>query len=273
MSTSLELGKKFYKRTGEEERCDKSIYQQAIGCLTCVSTVAVVTLSQFMSDPIKEHWMGVKRMLRYIKGALSYGLKFSANDDACDLYGFSDANWARDVDNRRSTSGCVFKVDNSTVSWCSKKQATVAKSTTEAKYVALSQTTQEAIYLRKLLADLGCKADSPTVLKEDNLGAIELSRNPRFHNRTKHIDVTFRFICERIASNEVNVVYCPSSDMLADIMTKGLARDRFKKTQKLVEHNFMSARILIVIFLLFILEDTHYRLIKWERWRNNNHEM
>ena len=273
MSTSLELGKKFYKRTGEEERCDKSIYQQATGCLTYVSTVAVVTLSQFMSDPIKEHWMGVKRMLRYIKGALSYGLKFSANDDACDLYGFSDANWARDVDNRRSTSGYVFKVDNSTVSWCSKKQATVAKSTTEAKYVALSQTTQEAIYLRKLLADLGCKADSPTVLKEDNQGAIELSRNPRFHNRTKHIDVTFRFICERIASNEVNVVYCPSSDMLADIMTKGLARDRFKKTQKLVEHNFISARILIVIFLLFILEDTHYRLIKWERWRNNNHEM
>ena len=162
MSTPLESGKKFHKRTDEEERCDKSIYQQAIGCLAYVSTAtrpdiaaAVVTLSQFMSDPSKEHWMGVKRMLRYIKGTLSYGLKFSVTDDKYDLYGFSDADWAGDADNRRSTSGYVFKVADSTVNWCRKKQATVAKSTTEAEYVALSQATQEAIYLRTLLADLG----------------------------------------------------------------------------------------------------------------------
>ena len=140
-----------------------------MGCLTYVSTAArpdiaaaVVTLSQFMSDPSKEHWMGVKRMLRYIKGILGYGLKFSENLDECNLYGFSDADWAGDADNRQSTSGYVFKVANSTVSWCSKNHATVTKSTTEAEYV-LSQATQEAIYLRKLLADLCCKADSPTV--------------------------------------------------------------------------------------------------------------
>ena len=175
MSTPLELGKKFYKRTDEEERCDKSIYQQAIGFPTYVSTatrpdiaVAVVTLSQFMSDPSKEHWMGVKRMLRYIKGTLSYGIE-------CDLYGFSNADRARDADNRLSTSGYVFKVDNSTISRCSKKQATVAKATTEADYVTLSQATQEAIYLRKLLADLGCKADSPTVLKEDKEDKVPYS--------------------------------------------------------------------------------------------------
>ena len=172
---STQSGKKFHKRTNEEEQCDKSIYQQAIGCLTYVSTAtrpdiaaAVLTLSQFMSNPSKEHWMGVKRVLRYIKGTLSYGLKFSVKNDECGLYGFSDVDWAGDGDNRRSTSGYVFKVANSTVSWCSKKQATVAKSTTEAECVALSQAKQEAIYLRKLLADVGCKADSPTVLKGDN---------------------------------------------------------------------------------------------------------
>ena len=122
-----------------------------MGCLTNVSiatrqdiAAAVVTLLQFMSDPSKEHWMGLKRMFRYIKGTLSYGLKFSVNDDECDLYGFSDADWAGDADNRRSTSRYVFNV---------------AKSTTEAEFVALSQATQEAIYLRKLLADLRCKAD------------------------------------------------------------------------------------------------------------------
>ena len=241
ISTPLESGKKFHKQTDEEERCDKSIYQQAIGCLTYVLTAtrpdiaaAVVTLSQFMSDPSKEHWIGVKRMLRYIKGMLSYGLRFSVNDDEYDLYGFSDADWAGDADSRQSSSGGVFKVANSTVSWCSKKQATVAKSTTEAEYVALSQATQEAIYLRKLLPDLGCKADSPTVLKEDNQGAIVLPRNPKFHNRTKHIDVAFHFIRERIASNEVKDAYCPANDMLADIMTKGLARDRFQKLKNLL---------------------------------------
>lgn len=113
-------------------------------------------------------------MLRYIKGTLTHGLKFSVNDYECDLYGFSDTESAGDADNRRSTLGYVFKVANSTVSSFSKKQATVATSTTKAEYVALSQATQEAIYLRKLLADLACKADSPTVLKEDNKGAIEL---------------------------------------------------------------------------------------------------
>ena len=99
ISTPLESGKKFHKQTDEEERCDKSIYEQAIGCLTYVLTAtrpdiaaAVVTLSQFMSDPSKEHWIGVKQMLRYIKGTLSYGLRFSVNDDEYDLYGFSDAD-------------------------------------------------------------------------------------------------------------------------------------------------------------------------------------
>ena len=252
VSTLLESGKKFHKRADEEERCDKSIYQQAIGCLTYVSTAtrpdiaaAVVTLSQFMSDTSKEHWMGVKRVLRYIKGTPSYGLKFTVNVDECDLYGFSDADWAGDADNRWSTSGYVFKVANSTVSWCCKKQATVAKSTTEAEYVALSQATQEAIYFRKLLADLGCKADSPTVLKDNNQGAIELPRNLRFHHRTKHIDVAFHFIRERIASNEVKVVYCPSNEMLADIMTKGLA----SKSQRLDEHLCLLEHSLFFCYL------------------------
>ncbi|CAB3979521.1 effector candidate [Paramuricea clavata] len=92
------------------------------------------------------HWNGVKRLLRYIKGTLNFGLKFtSENDDenGDELYGYSDANWAGDVDSGRSTSGYVFKVANSTVSWCSKKQASVTKSTTEAEYVALSEATKK----------------------------------------------------------------------------------------------------------------------------------
>ena len=98
-----------------------------------------------MADPSNDHWLGIKRLLRYIKGTLMYGLKFIAHQNDDDLYGFADANWAGDVDTRRSTSGYVFMVANGVVSWSSKKQSTVAKSTTEAEYVALSQATQEAI--------------------------------------------------------------------------------------------------------------------------------
>lgn len=235
VSTPLEPGVTFHKRLNDEEPCDKHVYQQAIGCLTYVSTAtrpdiaaAVSILSTLTSDPSKEHWTGIKRLLRYIKGTLNFGLKFRAHGDE-ELYGYSDANWAGDVDTRRSTSGYVFKIADSTISWSSRKQATVAKSTTEAEYVSLSQATQEAIWMRQLLSDVGHKADKPTLLYEDNQGAIEIAKNQRLHSRTKHIDITFHFIRERISSNEIKVMYCESESMLADIMTKGLSKIRFEK--------------------------------------------
>ena len=112
-----------------------------------------------MSCPSKAHWTGVK---------------FSCfSDENSQIIDYSDADWAGDLDTRRSTSGYVFQTGQSTVSWCSKRQATVAKSTTEAEYVALSQVTQEAVWLRHLLADLGYSMNSPTTVFEDNQGAIE----------------------------------------------------------------------------------------------------
>ena len=243
ISTPLETT--CHKRTEEEEGFDKNLYQQAIGCLTYISTAtrpdisaAVSILSSYMSNPSKQHWNGVKRLLRYIKGTLNFGLKFttSENDDenGDELYGYSDANWAGDVDSRRSTSGYVFKVANSTVRWCSKKQASVTKSTTEAEYVALSQATQEAIWMRRLLSDIGCKSEEPTTMYEDNQGAIEISKNARFHNRTKHIDVRFHFVREKVLSNEVKVIYCPTEHMLADIMTKGLTKKIFQRLRSML---------------------------------------
>ena len=237
----------YHQLTDEEEAFDKNLYQQAIGCLTYISTAtrpdisaAVGVLSSYMSNPSKEHWNGVKRLLRYIKGTINYGLKFKANEsdglneNGDELYGYSDANWAGDVDSRRSTSGYVFKVANCTVSWSSKKQASVTKSTTEAEYVALSQATQEAIWMRKLLSDIGCKSEEPTTMYEDNQGAIEISKNAKFHNRAKHIDVRFHFIREKVSTNEVKVVYLSTEDMLADIMTKGLTKKRFQRLRSML---------------------------------------
>ena len=107
----------------------------------------------------------------------------------------------------------------------------LSQSTTEAEYVALSQATQEAIWIRRLLCDLGRKADGPTLINEDNQGAIEIARNPKFHNRTEHIDTTFPFIRERIVWKEIKVEYCSTHDMIADIMIKALPKDRFERSR------------------------------------------
>ena len=236
VSTPIETGKRFQSSQDNDELFNINIYQQAVGCLTYLSTatrpdiaVAVNKLSRFMSKPNQEHWSGVKRIFRYLKGTLDFGLKFSVDEGNLQLIGFSDADWAGDIDTRHSTSGYIFQIGNSTISWCSKKQITVAKSTTEAEYVSLALAAQEAIWLRSLLSDLGQKVTSPTNIFEDNQGAIQLAKNPKFHNRTKHIDVTYHFIRERVNSDEISVTYCSTNEMKADIMTKGLSKVLFEK--------------------------------------------
>ena len=241
VSTPLEPGRKFQQLSSSDELFDVQTYQQAIGCLTYISTAtrpdiaaAVGALSQYMSKPSKDRWMGVKRILRYLKGTLKYGLQFSAQEEKPELFGYTDADWAGDVDTRRSTSGYVFQIGSGTVSWSSRKQQTVAKSSTEAEYVALSSATQEAVWLRRLMKDLGRQMDAPTTIYEDNQGAIELAKNAKFHNRTKHIDICHHFVRERVVSNEIRVIYCPTEDMIADIMTKGLAKLTFEKLRDLL---------------------------------------
>ncbi|CAB3992364.1 Hypothetical predicted protein [Paramuricea clavata] len=157
-----------------------------------------------MSKPSKEHWHGAKRVLRYIKGTVNYGLVFE---------GINAQN-----------------INGSTVSWCSKRQPCVTRSTTEAEYVALSHATQEIVWLRRLLNDIGEKQDQPSIMNEDNQGAIELvSNNPRFHNRTKHIDVAYHFVREKVGDKSINVNYCSTDKMLADVMRKSLPRQTFQK--------------------------------------------
>ena len=150
------------------------------------------------------------------------------------MRGYSDADWAGDLDTRRSTSGYVFQIGDSTVSWSSKRQSTVAKSTAEAEYVALSFATQEAVWLRQLLDSLGFPARDATVIFEDNNGAIDLSRNDKYHNRTKHIDISHHFVRERVESKEIDVLPCNTNDMVADILTKGIPRVQFEKLREML---------------------------------------
>ncbi len=151
-----------------------------------------------------------------------------------DLIGYSDADWAGDHDDRHSTSGLVFLMANGAVSWSSRKQSLVALSTSEAEYVALSVATQEAVWLRRLMADICESAKGPTDLFEDNQGTIAMAKNPVSHSRTKHIDIKYHYVREAIQEKAIQVTYCPTENMLADLLTKPLPRVRHQSLRKLI---------------------------------------
>ena len=169
-----------------------------------------------------------KRILRYLKGTVNFALKYQKSECGT-LIGYSDSDWANDPDDRHSTTGNVFLMANGAISWLSKKQAIVALSTSEAEYVALSSATQEAVWLRRLLNALNAIPDEPTIMMEDNQGAIAISRNPVEHARTKHIDIRYHFVREAIKDRVIELRYCSSQNMIADILTKPLPRGQFEK--------------------------------------------
>ena len=181
-----------------------------------------------MSKPSKEHWSAAKRVLRYIKGTLDHGLVFERSDDF-QLIGYSDADWAGDLHSRKSTSGYIFKLGECMISWKSHKQPVVALSTTEAEYIALCTATQEGVWLRHLLESVGQGQNGPTRILEDNQGAVYLSKNPRDHPRTKHIDIKYHYVRDTVNENIMNIIKCDTKDMVADIFTKSLPRPAFQK--------------------------------------------
>ncbi|KAG6616766.1 RxLR effector candidate protein [Phytophthora cinnamomi] len=148
---------------------------------------------------------------------------------AAELCGYSDADWAGDIESRRSTSGYAFMMNGGCISWRSKKQRTVALSSTEAEYMALSEATQEAVWLKVFLRELGEMASDEAIkIYEDNQGSIALAKNPEFHKRTKHIDIRYHFVREKVEDGQVVLEYCSTKDMLADIMTKAITSVQFE---------------------------------------------
>ena len=239
VATPIDPNQSLIKLKDDEQSVNLQDYQAVIGCLTYAMTISrpdlatsVGILSQFMSKPGQNHWKAVTRVLRYIKGSLNIGLKFDASyQTPVDVIGFTDADWAGDVVERKSTSGYVFQICGGTVSWRSKRQEIVALSSTEAEYKALSFAAQELMWLRSFLKDLGYEQKT-NILNEDNQGAIALSKNPDNHSRTKHIDVRYHYIRDLVEKKKVEVNYCPTNNNLADLMTKGLPRPRFEELCK-----------------------------------------
>ena len=216
----------------EATQGEKMKYQSAVGSLMYAMlgtrpniAYAVSKVSQFSMNPNSTHWIAVKRIFRYLAGTPNRGLYYGVTGTAT---GFTDADWGGS-DDRKSIGGYTFLLNGSTISWNSKKQSTVALSSTEAEYMALTQAVKESIWLQVLLSDLGAgrHQEEERNINIDNQGALALARNPEFHARKKHIDIQYHFVREHAETGKIRLTYCPTTDMTADIFTKALPQPAF----------------------------------------------
>ncbi|GJT30182.1 retrovirus-related pol polyprotein from transposon TNT 1-94 [Tanacetum coccineum] len=193
---------------------DASVYRSLVGRLIYLTharpdiSYAVGVLSRFMHRPTKHHFGAMKRVLHYLVGTQDYGIWFSKTKDFR-LKG-TDSDWAGSVDDMRSTSGNCFTLGTAAISWSSKKQASVALSSTEAEYVAAAAASCQAIWLRRILKDVGHEQVKPAIIKCDNKSTVLLARNPIYHGRTKHIEIKHHYIRELIANREIQLEECRS---------------------------------------------------------------
>lgn len=233
-STPIENRLKLSK--GDDQNRTTQPFRELVGCLSYASlttrpdlAASVNFYSQFQSCPSDEHWAHLKRILRYVKGSLDFGLVFRADKAAPLLEVFSDADWANDSSDRRSVSGGVFKVFGCTVSWLTRKQQTVALSSTEAELSALCTVTCHEMWLNRLLYDLGYSSKEPICVYEDNQSAMRIAEESKDFGRVKHIDVKFHFLRDLIRDGCIVLKYLPSADQPADMMTKGLPVAAFRR--------------------------------------------
>jgi histone deacetylase 1/2 len=175
-------------------------------------------ICQFLHAPTTTHWTTAKRI---IQGTLTVGLTFQRSSPTL-LNAFSDADWARCLDDHCSTGGFAIFFGPNLISWCARKQATVTRSSTEAEYKAMTNAIAEIIWVEALLRELGVSLHTPPCLWCDNIGATYLSVNPIFHAHTKHIKINFHFTQERVASKDIQIKVISSKDQLADGFTKAL---------------------------------------------------
>ncbi len=218
---------------------------------------SITVAARFAKNSSHAHIKAVKTILRYLKGSMDCGIIYGDEGEPLSIKGYSDSNWAGDKESHRSTSGFIFILNRGPVSWCSKRQATVALSSMEAKYIALTLAAKEATWLRLLLTKLGLLqphdphakifikennisaealltnatvrggGEEAIPLRGDNQSSIALAHNPVLHSRTKHIDIQHHYIWDDISAGEIQLTYMPTAEMIADGLTKPLTHAKF----------------------------------------------
>ncbi|GKA78617.1 ribonuclease H-like domain-containing protein [Tanacetum coccineum] len=181
-----------------------------------------------MHDPREPHFSALKRILRYVRGTLDYGLKLFSSSTTS-LVAYSDADWAGCPTTRRSTSGYCMFLGNNLLSWSAKRQPTLSHSSAEAEYHGVANAVAETCWLRNLLRELHTPLSFATLIYCDNVSAIYLSSNPVQHQRTKHIEIDIHLVRDLVAAGQVRVLHVPSRYQYADIFTKGLPSALFEE--------------------------------------------
>ncbi|XP_014660662.1 uncharacterized protein LOC106804323 [Setaria italica] len=229
METRLKLSKK-----SSNPPVDPTLFRSIVGSLRYLVhtrpdiSSAVGYVSRFMEKPTTKHFSAVKHLLRYIAGRLHYGIVYTRDDNDLKLQGFSDADMAGDVEDRKSTTSVLFCLGRAPVTWQSQKQPVVALSSCEAEYIAASTAACQGIWLGRLLGSFYGRAASVANIHIDNQSAIQLCKNPVFHGWSKHIDTCFHYIRECVEGGRVAIHKIHTDDQLADILTKPLGRVRFQ---------------------------------------------
>lgn len=220
-------------------KIDSTLYKQIVGSLLYLTATrpdmmfVVSLLSRYMECPIELHLQAAKRVFRYLKGTINFGVLYKKGGVE-GLKAYSDSDYASDVEDRKSTSGYVFILSSGAVSWSSKKQPIVTLSTTEAEFIAAALCACQAVWIRRILQELEHNQDGSTTIHCDSSSAIKLCKNPVLHGRCKHIDVRFHFIRELTSKGVVEVTHCQTQNQVADIMTKPLKHDIFVRLRELL---------------------------------------
>jgi len=257
VSTPLEPGAQLISNPTPNLTDDESLYRSILGsimylmlCTRPDLAFAVGKLSKFNANPSSEHMKALKRLLRYISKTRDHALHFGPYDSHSKPtpFVFSDADWAGDKDNRRSTGAYICTISDTkansphtAVSWSSKQQSTVALSSTEAEYMALTQACKEAMWVRRFMREIQSISEQklpptipPITIFADNQGSMALAKNPEFHSRTKHIHIQQHFIREKVVEEEVRLEYLSTGDMAADLLTKALPREKVERFREYI---------------------------------------
>jgi hypothetical protein len=179
---------------------------------------AVNTLSQFLVEPRRVHLVAEKHVMRYLKGTMDYGLSYDGDHDFT-LSGYTDADWAGSIADRKSTFGCCFSLGSACI---------IALSTTKVEYIVACSASCEAIWLRKLLIGLFDLEMRATTILCDNQSCIKMTENPVFHDRSKHIEIRYHFICDMAQRGALKLHYISTNEQVVDVMTKPLSRVKFE---------------------------------------------